>query len=72
MADKMHAKVYLSVKTDLNALWLEISKCKGVHLSGYDSDYLVLYDGKKEPGLEVLRLCMDYSSVGRIFIEFGE
>ena len=71
MQDIIHLKITLSVKTDLNVLWDEIREIKGVHLGGSGQDYLVIFDGKHEDGLGVLRKCMQMSSVGKIFGDYG-
>lgn len=71
METRVHIKIYLSVKTDLNALWDEIKIYKGARLEGNDMDYLVYFDGEQADGLEVLRHCMTASKVGKFYADFG-
>lgn len=71
MQDIIHLKITLSVKTDLNTLWDEIREIHGVHLGSSGQDYLVIFDGHYQDGLEVLNHCLRSSSVGKIFGDYG-
>ena len=68
---KFSMKIYISVSTDLEALWKELYLIPGTKLAGAkDSQYIVEYCGDDESGLQVLATCIRYSDVGKFFADY--
>lgn len=70
MSRTLHLKVYVGVAVDLNALWDDIRVNKGVHLSGDNANYVINYDGDYEPGINVLKACLNHSNAGKFYADY--
>lgn len=71
MSRTLHLKVHVGLQIDLNSLWASIRNYSGAHLSGEESGYVIVYDGDKNGGLNVLAACLENSDSGKFYADYN-
>lgn len=71
MSRTLHLKVYVGLNVDLNALWADIAGCKGAHLSGDGTNYVIIFDGDQKVGLYVLAACLNHGDCGKFYADYN-